>query len=334
MPGPLAASTAIATSAAAALAAPTRASRPARRDPRHGGADGSGGRARRPAARAGRARPAARGRRGRRSPSSRSRRFRARPQAAGGSRRSRRWPGPGRLRPGAPHPRHTTPATLAPRVGVREVCLHPPPPPGAQGRLPDWPLAAAEQGLGLLAHLGLERLEDAQALGGPFPLPALPPGRAPDARAASIRRVHRYRAGGAARRGRGDPRSASSPRALRPAGGGRSGAQNEPVRRASRPSSGGVSQGLRLVGGALGARSRDRMARVHVVVETDRLILRRFTEDDVDLLADLDADPRSCGRSPAVGRRRGKRSSARSSRRSSATTSAPTATGSWPLTSG
>jgi RimJ/RimL family protein N-acetyltransferase len=30
---------------------------------------------------------------------------------------------------------------------------------------------------------------------------------------------------------------------------------------------------------------------MYVVVETDRLILRRFTEQDVDLLVDLDADP-------------------------------------------
>jgi len=30
---------------------------------------------------------------------------------------------------------------------------------------------------------------------------------------------------------------------------------------------------------------------VHVFLETERLVLRRFTEDDADLLVELDADP-------------------------------------------
>ena len=30
---------------------------------------------------------------------------------------------------------------------------------------------------------------------------------------------------------------------------------------------------------------------MHVFLETERLILRRFTEDDVDLLYELDSDP-------------------------------------------
>ena len=33
------------------------------------------------------------------------------------------------------------------------------------------------------------------------------------------------------------------------------------------------------------------MGRVHVFLETDRLILRRFTEADLDLLYELDSDP-------------------------------------------
>lgn len=33
------------------------------------------------------------------------------------------------------------------------------------------------------------------------------------------------------------------------------------------------------------------MAGVDVFVETDRLVLRRFTRDDLDLLVELDSDP-------------------------------------------
>ena len=33
------------------------------------------------------------------------------------------------------------------------------------------------------------------------------------------------------------------------------------------------------------------MARVDVFVETDRLVLRRFTRDDLELIAELDSDP-------------------------------------------
>src|SRR5689334_24633471 len=34
-----------------------------------------------------------------------------------------------------------------------------------------------------------------------------------------------------------------------------------------------------------------RISRMQVFLETDRLVLRQFTEDDVDLLVELDADP-------------------------------------------
>jgi RimJ/RimL family protein N-acetyltransferase len=45
-----------------------------------------------------------------------------------------------------------------------------------------------------------------------------------------------------------------------------------------------------------------------ILLETDRLVLRRFTEDDVDHLYDLNGDPDVMCFSAAVSRLRGKRS--------------------------
>jgi len=67
---------------------------------------------------------------------------------------------------------------------------------------------------------------------------------------------------------------------------------------------------------------------VTVFVETERITLRRFTTDDVDLLVDLDSDPDVMFFITGDGRRLATRSSPTSFPRSCATTSDSMATGS------